>query len=62
MFHTTLLDEYENARRMGMTERELTRLIQAGFEHAFDPFLPVQIVQHEVGDSNEESYPNPKLC
>lgn len=37
MFHTTLLDEYENARRMGMTENELTRLIQAGFEHAFDP-------------------------
>jgi aminodeoxyfutalosine deaminase len=37
MFHTTLLDEYENARRMGLSETELTGLIQASFDHAFDP-------------------------
>ena len=35
MFHTTLLDEYENAARMGLTEAELSRLVAAGFEHAF---------------------------
>ncbi len=35
MFHTTLLDEYENARRMGLTELELTRLAQMSFDHAF---------------------------
>jgi adenosine deaminase len=37
MFHTTLLDEYENARRMGLSETELAGLIQASFDHAFDP-------------------------
>ena len=35
MFHTTLLDEYENARRMGLTGPELARLAQMSFDHAF---------------------------
>lgn len=35
MFHTTLLAEYENAARMGLTEAELSRLAAAAFEHAF---------------------------
>jgi aminodeoxyfutalosine deaminase len=35
MFHTTLLDEYENARRMGLNEQELLRLTQMSFDHAF---------------------------
>src|ERR1700730_15954987 len=35
MFHTTLLDEYDNARRMGLSEDELTRLAAMSFEHAF---------------------------
>jgi adenosine deaminase len=35
MFHTTLLDEYENARRMGLNEQELLRLVQMSFDHAF---------------------------
>jgi len=37
MFHTTLLDEYHNASRMGLTEPELTRLAQMSFDHAFTP-------------------------
>jgi aminodeoxyfutalosine deaminase len=37
MFHTTLLDEYENARRMGLTEAEIARLNQMSFDHAFMP-------------------------
>jgi aminodeoxyfutalosine deaminase len=35
MFHTTLQREYENARRMRLTEREITSLQQASFDHAF---------------------------
>jgi adenosine deaminase/aminodeoxyfutalosine deaminase len=35
MFHTTLLDEYENARCMGLNEQELLRLAQMSFDHAF---------------------------
>lgn len=35
MFHTTLLDEYENASRIGLNENELFRLAQMSFEHAF---------------------------
>jgi aminodeoxyfutalosine deaminase len=35
MFHTTLLQEYENARLMGLTEPELLRLAQMSFDHAF---------------------------
>jgi aminodeoxyfutalosine deaminase len=37
MFHTTLLGEYDNARRMGLSETELVRLARMGFEHAFIP-------------------------
>jgi aminodeoxyfutalosine deaminase len=37
MFHTTLLKEYANASRMGLQEAELIRIVQMGFEHAFDP-------------------------
>lgn len=35
MFHTTLLAEYENAARMGLTEGELLHLAQMSFDHAF---------------------------
>jgi len=35
MFHTTLLEEYENARLTGLTEPELLRLAQMSFDHAF---------------------------
>ena len=35
MFHTALLDEYDNARRMGLTEDELVRLAAMSFDHAF---------------------------
>lgn len=37
MFHTTLLHEYENAARMGLSESELRRLLQMSFDHAFRP-------------------------
>jgi len=37
MFHTTLLEEYHHAHRMGLTESELTRLAQMSFDHAFAP-------------------------
>jgi adenosine deaminase len=37
MFHTTLRAEYENAARMGLSESELAKLVDAGFEHAFVP-------------------------
>jgi aminodeoxyfutalosine deaminase len=37
MFHTTLRAEYENAARMGLSDEELTNLVAAGFQHAFDP-------------------------
>jgi aminodeoxyfutalosine deaminase len=42
MFHTTLLGEYENAARMGLTESELTRLVDNGFAHAFDLPAPLR--------------------
>lgn len=35
MFHTTLLAEYENAALMGLSEAELTQLVNLSFEHAF---------------------------
>jgi len=35
MFHTTLLDEYENARRMGLSNSELAALAKASFDYAF---------------------------
>jgi aminodeoxyfutalosine deaminase len=37
MFHTTLLDEYENVRRMGLSQNELLRLAQSSFDYAFLP-------------------------
>jgi len=37
MFHTTLQEEYANAARMGLSELELTRIVEMGFEHAFLP-------------------------
>ena len=36
MFHTTLLEEYEHAHRLGMTERELRRLAQMSFDFSFE--------------------------
>jgi adenosine deaminase/aminodeoxyfutalosine deaminase len=35
MFHTTLAGEYENARRMPLTEREIDSLRRASFDYAF---------------------------
>jgi adenosine deaminase len=35
MFQTTLLSEYENAARMGLSEEELTKLAEMSFEYAF---------------------------
>jgi len=35
MFHTTLLQEYENAARMGLSEQELAHLVEMSFEHSF---------------------------
>jgi adenosine deaminase len=35
MFHTTLLEEYESAARMGLSEGELAQLADFGFTHAF---------------------------
>jgi len=36
MFHTTLVQEYEHARQLGMTESELLRLAQMSFDFAFE--------------------------
>jgi len=36
MFHTTLLQEYEHAHELGMTENELLRLAQMSFDFAFE--------------------------
>ena len=35
MFQTTLLSEYENAARMGLSQEELVKLAEMSFEHAF---------------------------
>ncbi len=35
MFHTTLLEEYQNVHAMGLTEPELERVVQQGFASAF---------------------------
>lgn len=37
MFHTSVLAEYENAARMGLTEAELFHLAQMSFDNAFLP-------------------------
>jgi len=36
MFHTDLATEYRNAHRMGLSELELSSLIEASFAHAFN--------------------------
>jgi aminodeoxyfutalosine deaminase len=36
MFHTTLIQEYEHAQQLGMTENELLRLAQMSFDFAFE--------------------------
>ena len=46
MFHTTLLGEYENARLMGLSESEITRLVQMSFDHAFQPELANAALRH----------------
>src|SRR5262249_43927995 len=35
MFHTDLATEYRNAHRMGLSESELSSLVQSSFAHAF---------------------------
>ncbi|HEY2548282.1 MAG TPA: adenosine deaminase [Candidatus Acidoferrum sp.] len=35
MFHTTLHNEYENAAKMGLSENELSQLVDSSFEYAF---------------------------
>jgi adenosine deaminase len=36
MFHTTLVQEYERAHQLGMTESELSRMAQMSFDFAFE--------------------------
>jgi adenosine deaminase len=36
MFHTTLIQEYEHAQALGLTENELLRLAQMSFDFAFE--------------------------
>lgn len=37
LFHTTLLDEYDAARQMGLQDGELEQICETAFQHAFDP-------------------------
>ena len=37
LFHTTLRDEYDAAKQMGLQESELEQICEMGFQHAFDP-------------------------
>jgi adenosine deaminase len=36
MFHTTLGQEYQQARELGLTEKELEEVVQQGFAHSFE--------------------------
>ena len=36
MFHTTLMDEYEHAQQMGLSEAELQQLVKMSFDYAFE--------------------------
>ena len=47
MFHTTLLEEYENASRMGLNDHELVRLADMSFEYAFEKEEPAK---HQASD------------
>jgi aminodeoxyfutalosine deaminase len=42
MFRTTLLQEYENAARMGLSEAELAQLTQMSFDRAFATLPPAR--------------------
>jgi len=37
MFQTTLLEEYKNAARMGLSDHELAHLVEMSFDHSFLP-------------------------
>ena len=37
LFHTTLRDEYDAAKQMGLEESELEQICEMGFQYAFDP-------------------------
>jgi aminodeoxyfutalosine deaminase len=37
LFHTTLRDEYDAAKQMGLEEKELEQICEMGFQYAFDP-------------------------
>jgi aminodeoxyfutalosine deaminase len=37
LFHTTLRDEYDAAKQMGLQESELEQICEMGFQYAFDP-------------------------
>ena len=36
MFHTTLGEEYQRAQEMGLTEKELEKVVEQGFAHSFE--------------------------
>ncbi len=46
MFHTTLTKEYENARRMGLSEPELAQLASLSFEYALLSDAEKRALQH----------------
>jgi adenosine deaminase len=37
LFHTTLREEYDAAKQMGLEEKELEQIREMGFQYAFDP-------------------------
>lgn len=44
MFEATLLDEYANAARMGLTESELQQLVKSSFAHSFETHRKIEAV------------------